>query len=115
MSVCMLSSGKPDPSQWLEYSKGISYYAWNEEWRVIVIVERILSLHTAGPNTLEPFKEWAWSFFSGILFGVHHHYIMQPMALVSNDFIIIYSTYRKFLTKEDMVWTCRKNILSLIW
>ena len=77
-----------------------------------VIVEKILSLHAAGPNTLEPFKEWAWSFFSGILFGMHHHYIMQPMALVSNDVI----TYRKFLTKEDIIWTYRKNnILSLIW
>jgi hypothetical protein len=32
---------------------------------------------------LEPFGEWAWCCFSGILFGIHHHYILQPIAIVS--------------------------------
>jgi hypothetical protein len=37
-----------------------------------------------GPSTLEPFKEWSWACFAGILFGVQHHYIMQPIALLTH-------------------------------
>ena len=39
--------------------------------------------HCIGPKSLEPFKEWAWACFSGILFGIHNHYILQSVALVS--------------------------------
>ena len=53
------------------------------------------SLLLVGPNSLEPFSEWAWSCFSGILFGVQHHYIMQPIALVRS--------------KGNEVWGSPKN------
>ena len=36
----------------------------------------------SGPNSLEPFTELAWPCFAGILFGIHHHYILQAVALV---------------------------------
>lgn len=42
-----------------------------------------ISHANAGPKTLEPFKEWAWAVFAGIIFGIHHLYILQPIALVS--------------------------------
>lgn len=28
-------------------------------------------------------REWAWSCFAGIVFGIHHLYIMQPIAMVT--------------------------------
>ncbi len=37
----------------------------------------------SGIESLEPMKEWAWSCFSGILFGIHHLYIMQTVGMVS--------------------------------
>lgn len=36
-----------------------------------------------GTKILEPMKEWAWSCFAGILFGIQHLYIMQPIAMVT--------------------------------
>ena len=36
-----------------------------------------------GLRALEPMREWAWSCFAGILFGIHHLYIMQPVAMVT--------------------------------
>ncbi len=41
-----------------------------------------------GIETLEPLKEWAWSCYSGILFGIHHLYVMQPVGIVSNRIIV---------------------------
>lgn len=35
-----------------------------------------------GVESLEPLKEWAWSCFSGIIFGIHHLFVLQPVALV---------------------------------
>ena len=29
-------------------------------------------------------REWAWSCFAGIMFGIHHLYIMQPVAMVTD-------------------------------
>ena len=48
----------------------------------------MISLICSGIESLEPMKEWAWSCFSGILFGIHHLYIMQPVGIVSCIHII---------------------------
>lgn len=42
-----------------------------------------------GPQSLEPFGEWAWCCFGGILFGIHNHYVLQPIAIVSLVFAMI--------------------------
>ena len=36
-----------------------------------------------GPESLEPLSEWAWCCFAGIVFGVHNHYILQIVGLVT--------------------------------
>ena len=51
---------------------------------------------SSGIDALEPVKEWAWSCFSGIVFGIHHLYIMQPLALVNtgaDNTVSLYVTF----------------------
>ncbi len=60
---------------------------------------QLLHTHSLGPKSLEPFKEWAWSCFSGILFGIHNHYILQPVGLVSTA--IIHTHTHTFLLTVD--------------
>ena len=45
--------------------------------------------HFVGPKSLEPLSEWAWACFAGIVFGVHNHYILQVVGLVSEQGIIL--------------------------
>ena len=64
---------------------GVSVYIYIHVQLLCQIMMRSL---ISGPKSLEAFKEWSWACFSGILVGVHHYYIMQPVALVSDDVII---------------------------
>lgn len=56
---------------------------WLQHGLIFFIVPPFL-VYSWGPKSLEPFKEWAWSCFSGILFGIHNHYILQPVALLTH-------------------------------
>lgn len=38
---------------------------------------------TTGKESLEPLSNFSWSIFSGIYFGVHQMFILQPLAIVS--------------------------------
>lgn len=56
-------------------------------WGNYVCLTLALWLHyffPPGPHSLEPFGEWAWCCFAGVLFGIHHHYVLQPVAIVSS-------------------------------
>jgi hypothetical protein len=37
-----------------------------------------------GIDCLEPTTEFAWAIFSGIYFGIHQLFILQPLAMVSH-------------------------------
>jgi hypothetical protein len=65
-----------------EFQGQITLY-WVQHFTIFFVVPPYL-VWLWGPTAQEPFKEWAWSCFSGILFGVQHHYIMQPIALLTH-------------------------------
>lgn len=56
---------------------------WTQHTMIFFVVPPYL-IYIWGRESLEPYKEWAWAFFSGILFGVHNHYILQPVALLTH-------------------------------
>lgn len=63
---------------------------WIQHALIFFIIPPYL-VYTFGIESLEPLTEWAWSCFSGILFGIHHLYIMQPIAMftqVNLNFIL---------------------------
>lgn len=55
---------------------------WIQHATIFFIVPPFL-IYVWGPRSLEPFGEWAWCCFAGILFGVHNHYILQPVAILT--------------------------------
>ena len=40
-----------------------------------------------GIKSLEPLSDYAWPCFTGTVMCIHHFYLMQPIALVS-EFIV---------------------------
>ena len=38
----------------------------------------------AGVDILEPFTDFTWAIFSGIFFGIHQLFVLQPLALLTH-------------------------------
>lgn len=55
---------------------------WIQHLLIFFVVPPFL-IYAWGPRSLEPFSEWAWCCFAGILFGIHNHYILQPVAIAT--------------------------------
>ena len=47
-----------------------------------VASSHFLTLHS-GLKALEPMREWAWSCFTVVVFGVHNLCFLQPIAMVT--------------------------------
>ena len=57
-------------------------YIWYVLWFSSFNNPFLLS-NTTGKDCLEPLTDFSWSIFSGIYFGIHQMFILQPLAIVS--------------------------------
>ena len=72
-----------------------------------LLMLRLVVITAAGLESLEPFLEWPWSCFSGILFGIHNHYILQTAALVCCMLIYVHLTpYIPYPHHSHASYTC---------
>ena len=80
-SDCLLDSAHHD----ILHSSSVSHLhlGWVQPLEPSIQMSLLVICRSAGPESLEPLSEWAWSCFAGIVFGVHNHYILQLVGLVS--------------------------------
>lgn len=55
---------------------------WVQHGFIFFVVPPYL-IYIWGPECVEPFSEWAWACFTGITFGIHNYFILQPLALIT--------------------------------
>jgi hypothetical protein len=55
---------------------------WVHHFFIFFVVPPYL-VYQLGIKSLEPFKEISWAFFSGCVMGIHHMYVLQPLAYLT--------------------------------
>lgn len=59
---------------------------WIQHIMIVFVVPPYI-VYQWGIKSLEPLSDYAWPCFTGAVMCIHHYYLMQPIALVS-EFIV---------------------------
>lgn len=71
-----------------------------------------------GPDKLEPLSNWSWACFTGICFGIQHHYILQPVAMLTHvnlNFILCPALKDPFNGPYYRTWAIVHQTLCLLF
>jgi len=82
-----------------------------------VIKYCLMSLFLVGVHNLEPLNDWSWACFAGIVFGIQHHYVMQPAAIISHvnlNFILCPATKDPFRGPYYRTWAVFHQTFCLL-
>ncbi|KAI6649604.1 putative membrane protein [Oopsacas minuta] len=63
------------------YGEFISF--WCHHILIAFIVPPYM-VYTWGPDSLEPITNLGWNMLTGIIFGIHHHYVLQPLGALTH-------------------------------
>ncbi|XP_065888024.1 transmembrane protein 164-like [Dysidea avara] len=89
---------------------------WVQHILIFAVIPPYL-IHIWGVHNLEPLNDWSWACFAGIVFGIQHHYVMQPVAIVSHvnlNFILCPATKDPFRGPHYRTWAVFHQTASLL-
>ena len=63
------------------YGEYISF--WCHHILIAFIVPPYL-VYVWGPDSIEPVTNLGWNMLTGVIFGIHHHYVLQPLGMLAH-------------------------------